>query len=98
MRGGTSLANERVIGRIGLAAVFGGFGIWELTQPTQWSGYVPPFLAAHVPAVPLVLAHGWLLLMLGVALLIDFWPEVVIWVGVGVMIEIVLGLLLTSGF
>src|SRR5579875_3685543 len=44
MRGGTSLANERVIGRIGLAAVFGGFGIWELTQPTQWSGYVPPFL------------------------------------------------------
>jgi uncharacterized membrane protein YphA (DoxX/SURF4 family) len=92
------LLKDRLIGRLGLALVFAGFGYWELTQPSQWAGYVPPFVAAHVPAIPLVLAHGWLLLMLGVALLIDFWPEVAVWVAVGVMIEIVLGLLVTSGF
>ncbi len=92
------MLKERVIARLGLALVFAGFGFWELTQPSQWAGYVPPFVAAHVPAIPLVLVHGWLLLMLGVSLLIDFRPEVAIWVAVGVMIEIVLGLLVTSGF
>ena len=90
--------NERLIARLGLTFVFVGFGVYELTQPSQWSGYVPPFVAAHVPVVPVVLAHGWMLLMLGVALLIDFWPRVAIWVAVGVMVEIVLGLLTTSGF
>jgi hypothetical protein len=92
------LAADRLIGRIGLAAVLGGFGAWELTAPSQWAGYVPPYVAAHLPAIPLVLAHGWLLLMVGVALLIDFLPGVAVWVAVGIMGEIVVGLLTTSGF
>jgi hypothetical protein len=98
MRGGTSLAAERLIGRLGLAAVLGGFGVWELVAPAEWSGYVPHLLAAHLPTVPLVLAHGWLLLMVGMALLIDFLPGVAVWVAVGVMGEVVVGLLVTSGF
>lgn len=86
------------MGRSGLALVFGGFGLWELRAPAQWSGYVPHLLAAHLPAVPLVLAHGWVLLMLGMALLIDFLPAIAVWVGVAVMTEICAGLALGSGW
>ncbi|HVB09660.1 MAG TPA: hypothetical protein VNM16_04765 [Bacillota bacterium] len=92
------MGRDRLVGRLGLGVVFGGFGIWELTAPSEWAGYVPPFIGAHIPAVPLVLAHGWVLLLLGAALVIDFMPEVAVWVAVAMMGEIVTGLLVTSGF
>lgn len=87
----------RLIGRIATGVVLGCFGFWELTGPGQWTGFVPAVLRAVGPAVLLVLAHGWLLFMLGIAALIDFASPVVSWIAVAVMTEVVLGLVLTSG-
>jgi uncharacterized membrane protein YphA (DoxX/SURF4 family) len=45
------------------------FGYHELIQPAQWTGYVPGVHSASSFAIILVLAHGWLLLVLSVALI-----------------------------
>jgi hypothetical protein len=58
---------------------------------------VPPFLAGTGVQVPLVLLHGWLLFVLGAAVLVDFAPAVTPWIGVAVLVEVAGGLLLASG-
>ncbi len=78
--------------------ILGCFGFWELTGPSQWTGYVPRFLGHAASPVLLVLLHGWILFLLGAAALIDFAPAVTSWTAVAVMAEVVGGLLLTSGF
>lgn len=80
-----------------MGLVLGLFGFWELTDPAQWTGFVPPPVAAAVPPVSLVLAHGWVLFVLAAAALVDFAGGAVSWVAVAVMAEIVTGLLVTSG-
>lgn len=57
------------IGRVLLGLVLAWFGYHELVQPAQWTGYIPGVHAASSFAILLVLAHGWLLLMLSVALI-----------------------------
>jgi uncharacterized membrane protein YphA (DoxX/SURF4 family) len=56
-------------GRVLLGLVLAWFGYHELMQPALWTGYVPGVHAASSTAVALVLAHGWLLLMVAVALI-----------------------------
>lgn len=56
------------IGRVLLGLVLAWFGYHELMQPAIWTGYVPGIHTASAGAVALVLAHGWVLLMLAVAL------------------------------
>lgn len=80
-----------------MGLVLGLFGFWELTDPAQWTGFVPPPVATAVPPVSLVLAHGWVLFVLAAAALVDFAGGAVSWVAVAVMAEIVTGLLVTSG-
>lgn len=55
-------------GRILLGLVLAWFGYHELMQPTLWTGYVPGVHTASNAAIALVLAHGWVLLILAVAL------------------------------
>ena len=88
----------RIVGRTALGAVLGTFGVLELTAPAQWSGFVPPAIARLVPAVPLVLAHGWFLLVLGTAIMADFLPGIATWAAVAVLCEVIGGLIWTSGF
>jgi len=87
----------RVVARLGTALVLGLFGYWELTGPSQWTGYVPQAIALYASPVALVLLHGWVLFVLSVAALIDLMPSTVSWIAVAVMTEVVAGLLLTSG-
>lgn len=86
-----------LVARLATGLVLGCFGFWELTNPAQWTGFVPGPVAAAAPPVPLVLAHGWVLFVLAVAALIDFVGGIVSWIAVAVMTEIVFGLLMTSG-
>jgi len=77
--------------------ILGCFGFWELTGPSQWTGYVPQFLANIASPLVLVLLHGWILFLLGAAALVDFAPVVTAWSAVVVVAEVTGGLLLTSG-
>lgn len=87
-----------VVARVATGIVLACFGFWELTNPTQWTGYVPHVAAAAVSPVRLILAHGWVLFVLAAAALVDFAGGIVSWIAVAVMVEIVAGLLVTSGF
>lgn len=81
-------------GRLLLGLVLAWFGYHELVQPTLWTGYVPAVSAGSTAAVILVLAHGWLLFVLAVALIAGIWirgaagltalllAEIVIWLTV----------------
>ncbi len=55
-------------GRILLGLVLAWFGYHELMQPSLWTGYVPLIGRTSALATILVLGHGWLLLVLAVAL------------------------------
>lgn len=87
----------RFLARMATGLIFVSFGVWELTEPAQWIGYVPPLPAARFEAVPLVLAHGWVLLMLGAAAWINLVPAVTAWLAVAALAEVVAVLLWTSG-
>jgi uncharacterized membrane protein YphA (DoxX/SURF4 family) len=83
--------------RVLLSLVLGWFGIHELVQPSLWTGYVPLVPASSALAVVLVLAHGWLLLMLAVALLAGIRVRLAAAVAVLVLLEIVVSLAVTTG-
>jgi len=55
--------------RVLLGLVLAWFGYHELVQPSLWTGYVPVVSSTSSVAIILVLAHGWLLLVLAVALI-----------------------------
>ncbi|HET8603602.1 MAG TPA: hypothetical protein VFM09_06715 [Marmoricola sp.] len=80
-----------------LALVLGWFGYHELVQPALWTGYVPLVPASSSLAVLLVLAHGWLLLVLAVALLAGIAVRAVAAVAVLLLLEIVISLTVTTG-
>lgn len=58
----------------------------------MWTGYVPLVPTASGVAVVLVLAHGWLLLMLAVALIAGIAPRVAAGAAAVLLLEIVIGL------
>jgi uncharacterized membrane protein YphA (DoxX/SURF4 family) len=94
-----SLAEEwcPTAGRILLGLVLGWFGYHELVQPSLWTGYVPLVPAMSSLAVILVLAHGWLLLVLAVALIAGIGPRVTAAAAAILLLEIVIGLTVTGG-
>jgi len=78
--------------RVLLGIVFAWFGYHELVDPRLWTGYVPVVPAASTASVVLVLAHGTVLLVLGVALVVGVAPRVAGAIGALLMIEIVVSL------
>ena len=85
------------VARVLLGLVLAWFGCHELVQPSLWTGYVPVVSATSGLAVVLVLAHGWLLLMLAVALIAGIAPRVAAAVAAVLLVEIVVWLTATAG-
>lgn len=83
-------------GRVLLGLVLDWFGYHELVQPSLWTGYVPVVPASSL-AVLLVLAHGWLLLVLAVAMIAGIAVRAVAAVSVALVLEIVISLTVASG-
>jgi hypothetical protein len=83
-------------GRVLLGLVLAWFGYHELVQPSLWTGYVPVVPASSL-AVLLVLAHGWLLLILAVAMIGGIAVRAAAAVSVALLLEIVISLTVASG-
>jgi uncharacterized membrane protein YphA (DoxX/SURF4 family) len=84
-------------GRILLGLVLGWFGYHELVRPALWTGYVPLVHAPSAVAILLVLAHGWLLLMLAVALVAGIMSRAAAAVAAVLLLEVVVSLTVTGG-
>jgi uncharacterized membrane protein YphA (DoxX/SURF4 family) len=85
------------VGRVMLGLVLAWFGYHELVQPMLWTGYVPGVHVASAAAVALVLAHGWILLILAVALLAGIATRVAAGLAVLLLAEIVIWLWASAG-
>ena len=85
------------VGRVLLGLVLAWFGYHELVTPALWTGYVPVVSAASSFAVVLVLAHGWLLLVLSVAMIAGIAPRAVAAVAAILLLEIVISLTVSGG-
>jgi uncharacterized membrane protein YphA (DoxX/SURF4 family) len=85
------------VARVLLGLVLAWFGYHELVQPVLWTGYVPVVPAASGLAVVLVLAHGWLLLMLAVAMIAGIVPRLAAAGAAVLLLEIVIWLTSTAG-
>ena len=86
-----------VAGRVLLAIVLAWFGYHELVRPGLWTGYVPIVSPTSSLAVVAVLAHGWVLLMLAVALAAGIATRLVALLSAAVLLEIIISLLVTAG-
>ena len=84
------------VGRVLLGLVLAWFGYHELVQPSLWTGYVP-VVSGSTLTVLLVLAHGWLLLMVAVAMLAGIAIRAVAAVAVALLLEIVTSLTISGG-
>ena len=83
--------------RVLLGLVLGWFGYHELVQPAMWTGYVPGLSPASSVAVLAVLAHGWMLLMLAVALMAGIATRLTAGIAAITLLEIVVSLTATAG-
>lgn len=78
--------------RVSLGFVFAWFGVQELLQPAMWAGYIPLLSPKSGLAVGLIVAHGWLLLLLSVSLVLGVVPRLGAAVGAVLMAQIVITL------
>lgn len=85
------------MGRILLGLVLAWFGYHELAAPGSWTGYVPIVPATSHLAEVLVLAHGWVLLVLAVALVTGVAPRLAAAVAALLLFEIVVSLIVSAG-
>lgn len=83
--------------RLSLGMVLLWFGLHELVQPSLWTGYVPVISQTSHVALAMVLLHGWLLSVLGAALILGVAPQLAAGVSALLLLEIVLSLSLTGG-
>jgi len=84
-------------GRILLGLVLAWFGYHELIQPALWTGYVPGVHTASGAAIALVLAHGWVLLILAVALIAGIAPRAAAGLAALLLAQIVIWLWASAG-
>jgi uncharacterized membrane protein YphA (DoxX/SURF4 family) len=80
-----------------LGLVLAWFGYHELAQPALWTGYVPVLASTSSLTVILVLAHGWVLLVLAVALIAGIAPRAAATVAALLLLEIIISLIVTGG-
>jgi uncharacterized membrane protein YphA (DoxX/SURF4 family) len=79
-------------GRVLLGLVLAWFGYHELLRPGEWTGYVPVISETSDLAIVAVLVHGWVLLVLAVALVAGIVPRVSAAIASVVLLEIVISL------
>jgi uncharacterized membrane protein YphA (DoxX/SURF4 family) len=85
------------VGRVLLGLVLAWFGYHELVQPALWTGYVPGAGTTSTAAFILVLAHGWLLLVLAVALVAGICVRPAAGATAVLLAEIIIWLTATAG-
>jgi uncharacterized membrane protein YphA (DoxX/SURF4 family) len=85
------------VSRVLLGVVLAWFGYHELVSPGLWTGYVPGFAPGSSFAEVLVLAHGWALLILAVALIAGIAPRLAAAVTALLLLEIVIALAVSHG-
>jgi uncharacterized membrane protein YphA (DoxX/SURF4 family) len=83
--------------RVLLGLVLAWFGYHELVAPRLWTGYVPGVGASSQVAVVLVLAHGWVLLVLAVAIVAGVAVRLAAAVAALLVLQIVITLMVTGG-
>ena len=93
----TAVAWVPTIGRFLLGLVLAWFGYHELIRPGLWTGYVPVLSPTSSLATIAVLAHGWLLLVLAVALIAGIAPRAAAAIAAVLLLEIVISLTVRSG-
>ncbi len=84
-------------GRVLLGLVLAWFGYHELVRPVIWTGYVPGVHTASGFSVALVLAHGWVLLILAVALVAGIAVRLAAGLAALMLAEIVIWLWVSAG-
>jgi uncharacterized membrane protein YphA (DoxX/SURF4 family) len=80
------------VARVLLGVVLLWFGYHELVLPGEWTGYVPVISESSSLAIVLVLAHGWVLLVLAAALIAGITPRAVAAIASVLLLEIVIAL------
>jgi uncharacterized membrane protein YphA (DoxX/SURF4 family) len=85
------------VSRVLLGLVLAWFGYHELVQPSVWTGYVPILSPTSGLATILVLSHGWVLLLLAVALVAGIAPRLAAAVAAILVAEIVISLTASGG-
>lgn len=85
------------MGRALLGLVLAWFGYHELVQPGLWTGYVPVASSGSDTAVLLVLAHGWVLLVVAVALIVGIVPRAAAAIAAVLLAEVVISLVISAG-
>ena len=85
------------IGRVALGLVMAWFGYHELVAPQLWTGYVPLISSTSTVAIVLVLAHGWLLLLLAVAIVAGVLLRLSAAVSAVLLAEIIVSLTVSGG-
>jgi uncharacterized membrane protein YphA (DoxX/SURF4 family) len=83
--------------RLLLGLVLAWFGYHELVQPSLWTGYVPVVAATSSLATLAVLVHGWLLLVLAVALIAGVAVRAASGLAALLVLEIVISLTVNGG-
>ena len=86
-----------VAARVLLGLVLAWFGYHELVRPSLWTGYVPVLSPSSGLAVILVLAHGWVLLLLAAALVAGVAARTAAALAAALVLEIVISLTVTGG-
>ena len=84
-------------GRVLLGLALAWFGYHELMAPQLWTGYVPGVQTTSQFAIVLVLIHGWVLLMLAVAILAGIALRLAAAIAALLLLQIVITLSITGG-
>src|SRR5690349_10446468 len=85
------------IARVLLGLTLAWFGYHELMTPQLWTGYVPGVATTSDVAVVLVLVHGWLLLVLAVAIIAGIALRLAAAAAALLLLQIVVTLAVTGG-
>jgi uncharacterized membrane protein YphA (DoxX/SURF4 family) len=85
------------IARVLLGLTLAWFGYHELMTPQLWTGYVPGVATTSDVAVVLVLVHGWLLLVLAVAIIAGIVLRLAAAPAALLLLQIVVTLAVTGG-
>lgn len=89
---------RHLLHRFGLASVLLAFGVWEIVNPNYWTAFVPEFTSNFAPAATLVLFHGIALTVVGAAVFFGIYLQYAAALATLIMLEIIIGLLTSSGF
>ena len=79
------------------AFIFLAFGVWEIVNPQYWVGFVPPILFSFNLTL-LILIHGITITVLGLWILTGKWLRLASIIGTLAMLQIVISLVISSGF